>query len=54
MLDPKTNVAEQLADALRHHQKNMVQQQQAEQKAAVLQQMVDQLKEMSDGEDDAT
>jgi hypothetical protein len=54
MLDPESNVAEQLANAIRHHQKNLVEKDEAEKNVEVLRQLVDQLDTMSDqsGEDD--
>ena len=54
MLDPESNVAEQLANALKHHQKNLVEKDKAEKNVEVLRQMVDQLETMSDrsGADD--
>ena len=48
MLDPKSDVAEQLANALRHHQKNLVEKDQAEKNVEVLRQLVDQLETMTD------
>jgi len=48
MLDPKSDVAEQLANALRHHQKNLVEKDQAEKNVEVLRQLVDQLDTMTD------
>lgn len=48
MLDPKSDVAEQLAHALRHHQKNLVEKDQAEKNVEVLRQLVDQLETMTD------
>ena len=35
MLDPESNIAEQLANAIRHHQKRLVEQDEAEKKAFV-------------------
>ena len=48
MLDPESDVAEQLANALRHHQKNLVEKDEAEKKVEVLRQLVGQLEAMSD------
>ncbi len=47
MLDPESNFAEQLANALRHHQKNLVEKDKAEKNVEVLRQLVDQLETMS-------
>ncbi len=54
MLDPESNVAEQLANALKHHQKNLIEKDKAEKNVEVLRQMVDQLETMTDasGKDD--
>ncbi len=52
MLDPESNIAEQLADAIRHHQKNMAEQDKAEKKVEALRQLVTQLEGMSDGSKD--
>ncbi len=51
MLDPESNVAEQLAHALRHHQKNVVEKDKAEKNLEVLRQLVDQLETNSDQSD---
>ncbi len=48
MLDPESNVAEQLANALRHHQKNLVETDKAEKNVEALRQLVDQLETLSD------
>ncbi len=48
MLDREGNVAEQLANALRHHQKNLVEKDKAAKNVEVLRQLVDQLETMSD------
>ncbi|MEE8500249.1 MAG: hypothetical protein V3S27_06715 [Kiloniellales bacterium] len=48
MLDPESNVAEQLANALRHHQKNLVEKDKAEKNVEVLRQLVDQLETLTD------
>jgi len=47
MLDPNSDVAEQLANALRHHQKNLVEKDKAEQDVEKLRQMVTQLEAMT-------
>ncbi len=52
MLDPESNIAEQLADAIRHHQKNLVEQDKAEKNLETLRQLVTQLGEISDGNKD--
>jgi len=52
MLDPESNIAEQLANAIRHHQKNMAEQDKAEKKVEALRQLVTQLEEISDGSKD--
>jgi hypothetical protein len=48
MLDPESSDAEQLANALRHHQKNLVETDKAEKNVEVSRQLVDQLETMSD------
>ncbi len=48
MLDPESNVAEQLANALRHHRKNLIETGKAEKNVEVLRQLVDQLETLSD------
>ncbi len=48
MLDPESNVAEQLAHALRHHQKNVVEKDKAEKNLEMLRQLVDQFETMPD------
>jgi hypothetical protein len=52
MLDPESNIAEQLADAIRHHQKNLVEQHKANKNVEKLRQLVTQLEEISDGRKD--
>ncbi len=52
MLDPQSDIAEQLANAIRHHQKNLVEQDKAEKNVEVLRQLVTQLEELSDGNKD--
>ena len=47
MLDPESNVAERLANALRLHQKNLAEKDKAEKNVEVLRQLVDQLETMS-------
>ncbi len=49
MLDPESNIAEQLANAIRHHQKNLAEQDKAEKNVEKLRQLVTQLEEISDG-----
>ena len=48
MLDPESNVAVQLANALRHHQKNLFEKDGAEKNVEVLRQLVGQFATMSD------
>ena len=54
MLDPESDVAEQLAGAIRHHQKNLADKDKAEKNVEMLRQMVTQLEAMSpkSGEDE--
>lgn len=52
MLDPESDIAEQLANAIRHHQKNLVEQDKAEKNVETLRQRVTQLEEISDGNKD--
>ncbi len=52
MLDPQSNIAEQLANAIRHHQKRLVERDEAEQNVEKLRQLVTQLEEISDGHKD--
>lgn len=47
MLDPESDVAEQLAGAIRHHQKNLVDKDKAEKNVEMLRQMVIQLEAMT-------
>ena len=47
MIDPKSNVAEQLAGALKHHQKNMIETNKARKNVEVLREMVTQLETLS-------
>ncbi len=49
MLDPESNIAERLATAIRHHQKNLAEQDRAKKNVAILRQLVTQLEEISDG-----
>ena len=48
MLDPESNVAEPLANALRHHQKNLAEKDQATKNVEVPRQMVSQLENVTD------
>ncbi len=48
MLNPESNVAEQLANALRHHQKNLVEKDKAEKNVEALRQLVSQLETLTD------
>ncbi len=52
MLDPQSDIAEQLANAIRHHQKNLVEQDKAEKNIEMLRQLVTQLEELSDDHKD--
>lgn len=52
MLDPQSDIAEQLANAIRHHQKNLVEQDKAEKNVEVLRQLVTQLEGLSDQSDE--
>ena len=54
MLDPESNVAEQLANALKHHQKNLIEKDKAEKNVEVLRQLVTQLETLTEqsNEDD--
>ena len=54
MIDPESSVAEQLANALKHHQKNLIEKDKAEKNVEALRQLVDQLESMSElsGKDD--
>ena len=48
MLYPERNVAEQLANALRHHQKSLVEKDKAEKNVRVLRPLVTQLETLTD------
>ncbi len=48
MLDPESNVAEQLANALRHHQRNLVEKDKAKKNVEVLRQLVSQPETLTD------
>ncbi len=48
MLDPESNVAERLANALRLHQKNLAEKDKAEKNVEVLHQLVGPFETMSD------
>lgn len=48
MLDPESDVAEQLANALRHHQKNLLEKDRAEKDVERLREMMTQLEAMTD------
>ena len=48
MLDPKSNMAEQLANALLHHQKNLKEQKKAQKNTEMLEQMLEQLEELAE------
>lgn len=48
MLDPKSNMAEQLANALLHHQKNLKEQKKAQKNMEMLEQMMEQLEDLSE------
>ena len=52
MLDPESDSAERLANAIRHHQKNLAEQDKAEKNVEKLRQLVTQLEEFSDGHKD--
>ncbi len=49
MLDPESDIAEQLANAIRHHQKSLAERHEAEKNVEILRQLVTQLEEISDG-----
>ena len=49
MLDPESDIAEQLANAFRHRQKNLVEQDKAKKNVEMLRRIVAQLEELSDG-----
>ena len=48
MLDPESNVAEQLANALKHHQKNLIEKDKAEKSVEALRQLVSELETLTD------
>ncbi len=52
MLDPESDVAEQLANAIRYHQKNLAEREEAEKNVEKLRQLVTQLEELSGGHKD--
>ena len=52
MLDPESDIAERLANAIRHHQKNLAEQDQAEKKLEVQRQLVTHLEGLSDESDE--
>ncbi len=52
MLNPESDIAEQLANAIRRHQKNLVEQDEAEKNVEKLRRLVTQLEEISDGNKD--
>ncbi len=52
MLDPESDIAEPLATAIRHHQKNLVEQDKAKKNVEMLRRIVTQLEEISDGHKD--
>ncbi len=52
MLDPESDIAEPLANAIRNHQKNLAAQDKAEKNVEMLRQPVTQLEEISDGHKD--
>ncbi len=47
MIDPQSNMAEQLANALRHHQNNQIESNKAKKNVEVLRDLVAQLESMS-------
>ncbi len=47
MQDPDSNVAEQLANALKHHRKNMVEKNKAQKNVEVLRELVSQSETLS-------
>ncbi len=49
MLDPESDIAEQLANAFGHRQKNLVEQDKAKKNVEILRQLVTQLEAISDG-----
>ena len=52
MLDPESDIAERLANAIRRHQKNLAGQDKAEKNVETLRQLATQLEEISDGNKD--
>ncbi len=48
MLNPESDIAEQLANALKHHQKNLVEKNQAEKKVETLRQLVTELEALAE------
>ena len=52
MLDPGSNIAEQLAYALSHHQNNLKGRKDADKKAELLQQMLAQFESLSEQDKD--
>ena len=52
MLDPESDIAEQLANAIRHHQKNLAEQDKAKKNIETLRHLVTQLEAFSDGHKD--
>ena len=52
MLDPESVIAERLANAIRYHQKNLAEQDEAERNVEMPRQLVTQLEEISDGRKD--
>ncbi len=51
MLDPESNVAEQLANALKHHQKNLIEKDKAEKNVEALRQLVSELETLKNPSD---
>ncbi len=54
MMNPDSNIAEQLAYALSHHQNNLKGKKDAEKKVDLLQQMLAQLKAISEQDEDGS
>ena len=50
MLNPDTNLAEQLALAMKHHKRNADEAKEAEKKLAIMQQLAAQIERMQDAE----
>ena len=48
MLNPESNVAEQLANALKHHQKHLIEKDKAEKSVEALRQLASQLEALTD------